>query len=706
MKLSRRRAPWQRWAAMASSGLLMAVAGFAQPDADIDTIRARLQRDILAPSVASSQVHAWMGSQQADGTWPDIDYIDTSKTGFQHRLHLERILSLSIAYRKNGTAFTRDPKVRQAVMRAIGHWLQKDYLCQNWWWNEIGTPDLMIRSLLMIDEDIDPALKEPAFRIARRASLDTGFGARPGGDLIKIAGLLGAQALYQRDAATVARVIRVMAGEIHTTEGRGLKPDMSFHHRTDKVISTLSYGLAYPQTFSYWASLMHGTRFRFPDSAMHLLVDFFLDGVCKSMAFSRVPDIAARNRDLSRPGDLLPFSDVIATRLTTVTNHRQEELRRVAEIQQGTRTPELTWNKYFPYSEYATHQRPGWFASVRMHSDRQEQNIEYPYNEEGLRMHHLSDGASYTQMTGEEYLDIFPVWDWQKIPGTTVLLRDVHPDWRDIQKKGRSSFVGAVSDGHYGAAAMHLKSVHDPLEARKAWFFFDDEYVCLGAGIHAASGLPIATTVEQSLQQGPVDVGQPGRITRLKDGRQSLKDVEWIQHGNLVYYFPDKASVQVQTGKATGTWRSINHQDWATDGVVQRDVVKIWFEDNKPIKDGYAYIVSPQPGKNTTERTRSDLRVRILRNDTIVQAVEHQGLGIVQVVFHGAAALQTGRHVVAVDRPCMVMLWEGDGKDGMTVGVSDPLRKPETVAIRIDGRQREIILPSGTAAGTSAIVSF
>jgi chondroitin AC lyase len=679
---------------------------FAQHDADIDTIRNRLLRDILAQDVRPSSVHVLLGDQRPDGSWPGIDYVDTSRTGFQHRIHLERILSLSIAYRKPGSAFAGNEKVREAAVRAIGHWVGKDYICQNWWWNEIGTPDLMIRSLLALDDAIDPTLGHAAFRIARRASLDSGFGARPGGDLIKIAGLLGAQGLYRRDTAVIARVIRVMAGEIHTTEGRGLKPDLSFHHRTDKVISTLSYGLAYPQTFSYWATLMRGTRFRFPDSAMHLLVDFFLDGVCKSMAFARVPDIAARNRDLSRPGDLLPFTDAIASRLVAVTDYRREELRTVAEIQRGTRKPELTWNRYFPYSEYATHQRPGWYASVRMHSDRQEQNVEFPYNEEGLKMHHLPDGACYTQVTGREYLDIFPVWDWQKIPGTTVLQRDVHPDWREIQKKGRSAFVGAVGDGRYGAVAMHLKSVHDPLEARKAWFFFDDEYVCLGSGIRAASGLPIATTVEQCLQTVTVEVGEDGRVTKLKNGRHSLHGVDWIRHGNILYQFPDKGLVQVQTGKATGTWRSINHQDWATDGIVQREVFKIWFEDKEPVKDGYAYIVVPLAGKNASAFPKPGSPVRILRNDTAVQAVEHEGLGIVQAVFHEAAELRTGRHTVVVDRPCMVMLREGKGKEDMMVAVSDPLRRPESVAIRIDGRRREIALPSGTDAGTSTVATY
>jgi len=34
-------------------------------------------------------------------------------------------------------------------------------------------------------------------------------------------------------------------------------------------------------------------------------------------------------------------------------------------------------------------------------------------NSEGRKSHHLSDGANFLYLTGNEYKDIFPVWDWQ-----------------------------------------------------------------------------------------------------------------------------------------------------------------------------------------------------------------------------------------------------------------------------------------------------
>lgn len=68
----------------------------------------------------------------------------------------------------------------------------------------------------------------------------------------------------------------------------------------------------------------------------------------------------------------------------------------------------------------ATCQRPHYFASVRMYSTRNH-SVEVPYNEEGLRNHFLADGSNFLTRTGNEYNEIMPVYDWRKIPGTTVV---------------------------------------------------------------------------------------------------------------------------------------------------------------------------------------------------------------------------------------------------------------------------------------------
>ncbi|MDZ7606241.1 MAG: polysaccharide lyase family 8 super-sandwich domain-containing protein [Cyclobacteriaceae bacterium] len=155
------------------------------------------------------------------------------------------------------------------------------------------------------------------------------------------------------------------------------------------------------------------------------------------------------------------------------------------------------------YRRHLTFRRRASFTSVRMYSTRTH-NMEEPYNSEGLLNHHRGDGTNHIYRTGVEYDDIAPVYDYQKIPGTTILQKPELPAPTEIRSSGFTDFVGAVTDGKYAAVGFDFKSPHDPLCARKAWFFFDEEYVCLGTGISAKKELPVVTTLNQCLLHGEV----------------------------------------------------------------------------------------------------------------------------------------------------------------------------------------------------------
>src|SRR5690606_26478697 len=133
-----------------------------------------------------------------------------------------------------------------------------------------------------------------------------------------------------------------------------------------------------------------GTRYSFPEKSTSLLIDYFLDGICKSMVNGKYPDPGAMNRDLSRKGQLRAADATLAENLLKASNYRRAELEEIAAVRKGEIKPNFTWNRFFWHSEYFSHQRPGYFASVRMHSSRNH-TMEQPHNEEGLKMHHVGD---------------------------------------------------------------------------------------------------------------------------------------------------------------------------------------------------------------------------------------------------------------------------------------------------------------------------
>ena len=42
--------------------------------------------------------------------------------------------------------------------------------------------------------------------------------------------------------------------------------------------------------------------------------------------------------------------------------------------------------------------------------------MEMPYNGPGKPTHHRADGTNYLVLKGDEYHNIWPVYDWQKRP--------------------------------------------------------------------------------------------------------------------------------------------------------------------------------------------------------------------------------------------------------------------------------------------------
>ncbi|MGV3761498.1 polysaccharide lyase family 8 super-sandwich domain-containing protein [Parapedobacter sp.] len=677
---------------VACVALLVISRGYAQPAADFEIIRGRLRTDLLHMPVSTEHTKQIMAKMAPDGTWPSIDYKDTSRTGFEHRTHLANLLTMAKAYNQADGIFTHNIELLTTFKAAFHHWLQKDYRCENWWWNEIGTPNAMANILLLMRDDLDADELAAGLAIASRSNFDA-FGARPGGDFIKMAAINAVTELVRQDTAAFARAIKTMADQIYVTEDRGIKPDMSFHHRTDGVPSTLSYGRQYASSFAYWADLVRGTRFAFEPRAIALVIDYYLDGIRKAMPFGRFDDPGIKNRDVSRKSSAGYRGDDTAEQLARISDYRKDELEH----------PDLRSNQYFWYSHYHSHQRPTYFASVRMYSNRSN-NIESPYNEEGLKNHFYAEGSQFISRTGREYLNIYPSWDWRKIPGTTVVQVDTFPHWDSLVKKGTTAFVGGVSDGEYGAATFDLLSPHSGLKAHKSWFFFDDEIVCLGAGITSTAKQPVMTTLNQSLSNGPVWVnGQ--RETGEKE--QQIQGPVWINHDSTGYIVLNANPIWLRQGKSTGTWRSISHQDHATDDPITQNIFTLAIDHGiHPTNATYAYIVLPAASESQTRIYARQQPTEVVSNTRKLQAVSNRQLGIHYAVFYepGKVAFPGGVRL-ETQEPALFMIKSGEkGLEGITV--ADPTRKLAEITFRLQlatgvDTTLTVQLPRGTLAGKS-----
>ncbi|MBC8006349.1 MAG: chondroitin lyase [Verrucomicrobia bacterium] len=663
--------------------LLIATQGICS-SSELELLRQKVQKELLTAEVNESHARELISSIRQDGTWPGIDYVDVSNTGFQHAMHLSNMVELSRAYKKNNSKLKGDKKLKQALYSSLNYWLANDFICQNWWHNQIGTPTALVSVLLIMDTDLTKEQVSKMLPMIGRAHL-TASGARPSGDRIKIAGILAKALLFKRDEAQFNEVIRVIEGEIKFATGRGMQVDYSFHHREDRVNNTLSYGLGYADAFAEWAAFVSGTKYHFSEKPLQQLIDYYLDGICKQMVYGKYHDTGTMNRDITREEDHQAAGIKTPERLLKTTDYRKNELQEIIRIRRDETIPSLSHSTFFWQTEHFSYQRPDFFTSVRMHSTRNN-NMEEPYNGEGLMNHHRADGTNYISRTGDEYTNMAPVYDWQKIPGATILQKAELPSETEIQKKGLTDFVGAVTNGLYGAVVFDFKSPHDPLVAKKSWFFFDDEYVCLGAGIKSPSKLSVATTINQCLLRGEVVLMNGNQKSIIEKGERQLDQVKWIFHDGIGYIFPESQKVNLSNHTETGSWFKINRQSDSPKEEVTKDVFKLWFDHGaQPSNGSYQYIVIPSTTEKEMENN-TERNIEILSNTSEVQAVRHRGLNICQIVFYTSGEIQLSENIkIGMDSPGLIMIKTNDsGIKQLTV--ADPSRKLGKIHVTVTSK--------------------
>ena len=185
-------------------------------------------------------------------------------------------------------------------------------------------------------------------------------------------------------------------------------------------------------------------------------------------------------------------------------------------------------------------------------------------NGENLKTYFMSDGCTNIVTEGDEYARIFPVWNWNRIPGVTAPQLDTIPrtviDW---QTKGTSVFAGGVSDSLYGVSVYSYLDTYADINtaAKKSWFFFDDEIICLGAGVNSTAGVPVCTTINQCLlSKKEVILSQSKKQSMVKEGDFVYDSPEWVLHNGIGYVFPaggkdiTKLNLKMSSSKRSLLW--------------------------------------------------------------------------------------------------------------------------------------------------------
>ena len=674
----------------------------AQTDYTLVMDRIRDDQLSLVSNVTTldHSVSATRDSLKANGSWPDISYAYSSTT-YTADVHINRVKAFAQAYMLPASAYYHNDTLFDAITRSLDYWDTRDPLSWNWFHNEISNPQRIGEILIILETA--PDTLPAALRSNLISQMNRGNPAdEAGANKVDVATHYIYRACLTANATLMNTGVTQAFQPISTTTSEGIQPDLSYQQHGPQLY-LYGYGSGLLSNESKVATYLRGTAWALSSAKLTLLSDFVRTAFLKVLRGKYI-DFGISGRGVSRSGNLSQSSIPTIMKMKALDTAHAAEYDTVLARHNGSQPPSYgvtPLHIHFWHSDYTVHQRPGYFFGVRNVSTRTAKSENG--NGENLKGYYLSEGATNIMVNGPEYYNIFAVWDWTRIPGTTVPVITTFPlraSWG--VNFGKAGYSGGVSDSVYGATALAFNDYST--QARKAWFFFDDEVVCLGGTINSTSSNPINTTVNQCLLKGDVTVSENGVQSTLATGSHTYNNtLKWVMHDSVGYYFPSGGNIHLTNQAQSGTWKSINNG--GSTATQTMNVFKMWIDHGTaPANGSYVYYVVPKKNMATYDTTQ----VRILSNTSGIQAVRHTGLKMWQVIFYTGGTFSKDSVTITVDRACAIML-KNVGTTNVTMSIASPQQNSTAIDVKIKlpniplTRHLTCAMPSGNLAGSSVV---
>ena len=626
--------------------------------------------------------HGKMGSElgmRSDGSWGDIDYQSNSQSFWRPVKHLMRLKYL--IQRDDRHSKQRLQRNMPIYLKSLNFYLDQDPKSLNWWQNEVGAPYRLGVIAIFLKEYLDQKTLNKVQIVLNRAKI-----YKTGQNRIWMTTNVLLNALLFENKALLKECISNFKAELKLAAANreGIQADWSFHQHGPQL-QFGNYGLSYAESTNFWLNFLKNTPYE-PEMAKSQIIRKYMINGLSWTCFKGYMDLGCCGRQLyhnalrTKAKYLLEIFTKAAIADPVNKEHylafiRGNDLNADAKAENT-----LTGNRYFFRSDYMIHRRKNFYTSVKMCS-RRVIGTESG-NGENLLAYHLADGTSFTYVKGDEYENVFPFWNWKQLPGATIPQRD-EPlpllNWHGYRND--SDFVGGVSDGVYGAAAMDFN--RDGVTGRKGYFFFDDEIVYLGANFSDRANRELVTALEQN----KLGVGQI--VAQL--------DHNAIHNGSNGYLILDAPTFAYSVKARTGNWSSIYTSGKKEEE--RQDIFSLVIKSSKP-NSNYAYITLPAMPLERFQQYIQHPQISVIANSAAIQAVQHHKLNISQVVFYAKGSLQLNGKTLTAEQPCIVMLRDGQ------LSAADPTQQLKKLAISYAGTSYVLPLPQGINAGQSKHVKL
>jgi len=568
----------------------------------------------LCVSDAEALYQALIPGQTPDTwRWPDLDYADQKRTSWsaaEHCYRLQNVLS-SLGESRLRT----DPIYASRMTGALKYWTDHDFENPNWWYNQIGIPQAVGNIALLLRPWLDDRTLSGAVAILEKGSMATNMAigqSWTGANVIW--GMLNTlrHALLTGNEPLLAAAAQRAAQEVTFGEKTGIQTDYSFFQHGTRLY-TGGYGRSFADTLCWLMFVLQDTPYQLPEEVRDRLLGLVLEGL-QPLTQGDVLDWACVGREISRP-DATKVGTIERTlkrMLRTKELSRKPELQAYLDTIQGAPAPDQT--RYFEKAAMLCHRFHGIYVGAKFMNDRIFGTE--TCDAEGILCYNLSYGTHTCIMrTGKEYLNINPIWDYSRIPGTTCATETdqqllAHENW--WKQPLLSGTFGGGQDGHRGI--LYELAEHDGITVLAADFAFEDGFVCLGANVKNQNdpSQPPVTTVDQCFLSGTV-----------------LEEQGHVLHNGIRYSGLDGTVIHAESQLRHGNWQRNNAG--LSDETVSAEVLTLTIHQGSSATGSYAYLLCAGD--------RPAPQVQVLRNDDQIQAI---GLpdGSIMAIFHKDGCLR------------------------------------------------------------------
>lgn len=682
----------------------------------IDTITERLRANYLNIDPEEKGIENFMNSMQADGSWSDIDYDDQiSLDGWKPEGHLNRLRAMAINYSHPKSKFYNNSTLLGKIEKGLLFFKQESPTSSdNWYYNDIGAPQKYMVPVLLIKGNL-PRKNMMAVSVYLKDKIEGFMGG--GKNLSWIAEIALHKGCAEDNYSTVQHSFKAIASTLTIVPKQGdegIKIDGSYHQHHAQIQSG-SYGMSLVNDISRFMEMSVETPFanEFTGEKKQIFHNMLLDGTML-LSYRQTIDFGTRGRNVARAstGYTTVSKDVLKKLAVGDPENANIYNSWVDHIENGSTFPKPNVNKHFWKSDMMTQHGDNFYLSAKVISNRTYGTESL--NKENLKAFNLPLGSTNIMTTGNEYNDIFPVWDWTRVPGTTAV-NNQDKTKLDGYQIGNNEFGGGVSNNTNGIIAFSGK--YNELQTNKAYFFIDNMMICMGSGISYNQGEEVLTSVEQSFLKGTV-VYNDGRQENQLNANSKLqsKQLKWVHHNDIGYIFDNADNVTIQNNTQTGSWKEINGT--GKSDLISENVFSLWFNHGIDPTDGsYRYIAVPGQSLSSFRNLVEHIDLQVAQNSSTVQAIRKDNKYGFIFYQKGNVIMDDGLKV-SVDKPAIVLIENSNNTYNITV--SDPtytqselvlslnkkLKATDEVTVTEDGCHIAIKLSTGDYLGSSITKSY